>query len=67
MIPEDKHFYINILKEEKLKELVEKLSNETDFVIVCMNWGDKNSPKPNKKMIKLFYGKNEKKKIFRLN
>ena len=52
MIPEDKHFYINILKEEKLKELVEKLSNETDFVIVCMNWGDKNSPKPNKKMIK---------------
>ena len=27
------------------------MSNETDFVIVCMNWGDKNSPKPNKKMI----------------
>ena len=37
---------------DALKELVEKLSNETDFVIVCMNWGDKNSPKPNKKMIK---------------
>ena len=51
MIPEDKHYYINILKEEKLKDLVEKLANETDFLIVTINWGDKNSNKPNKKMI----------------
>ena len=51
MIPEDKHYYINILKEEKLKDLVEKLANETDFLIVTINWGDKNSNKPNKQMI----------------
>ena len=50
-IPEDKHFYVNMLKEEKLKELVGKLANETDFVIVCINWGDKNSNKPTKKQI----------------
>ena len=51
LIPEDKQYYVNILSEEKLKDVVEKLSNETDFLIVCMNWGDKNSQKPNKKMI----------------
>ena len=51
MIPEDKHYYINILKEEKLKDLVEKLANETDFLIVTINWGEKNSNKPNKQMI----------------
>ena len=51
LIPEDKQYYVNILTEEKLKDVVEKLSNETDFLIVCMNWGDKNSQKPNKKMI----------------
>ena len=52
MIPENKQFYVNIMKKEKVKELVRKLSTETDFVIVCVNWGTKNSKGPTKKQIK---------------
>ena len=53
LIPKEKEFYVNIIKKEKLKGLVEKLSTETDFVIVCINWGNKNSTKPSKSQIKL--------------
>ena len=53
IIPKEKEFYVNIIKKEKLKGLVEKLSTETDFVIVCINWGNKNSTKPSKSQIKL--------------
>jgi poly-gamma-glutamate synthesis protein (capsule biosynthesis protein) len=53
MIPEDKQYSVNMLKNETIKELVGKLKNETDFVIVCVNWGDKNTKKPTKKQIGL--------------
>jgi len=41
MIPKDKQFYINMMTKEKVKEVIRKLSTETDFVIVCVNWGTK--------------------------
>ena len=52
MIPENKQFYVNIMRKEKIKELLGKLSTETDFVIVCVNWGTKNSKEPTKKQMK---------------
>ena len=52
MIPENKQFYVNIMRKEKIKELLGKLSTETDFVIVCVNWGKKNSKQPTEKQIK---------------
>ena len=53
LIPEDKQYVINNIRNETIKELVGKLSNETDFVIVCINWGDKKSKKPTKKQLAL--------------
>ena len=53
LIPEDKQYAINNIRNETLKELVGKLSNQTDFVIVCINWGDKKSKKPTKKQFAL--------------
>ena len=53
LIPKKKQFYVNKLKKEKLKSFVKKLSSETDFVIVCINWGNKNSNKPHKNQIKI--------------
>ncbi len=53
MIPEDKQYYVTMAKNETIKELVAKLANETDFVIVCINWGDKNTKKVTKKQIRL--------------
>ena len=52
MIPKDKQFYINMVTKEKVKEVIRKLSTETDFVIVCVNWGTKNSKEPTKKQMK---------------
>jgi poly-gamma-glutamate synthesis protein (capsule biosynthesis protein) len=53
LIPEDKQYAINNIRNETIKELVGKLSNQTDFVIVCINWGDKRSKKPTKKQLAL--------------
>ena len=53
LIPEDKQYAINNIRNETIKELVGKLSNQTDFVIVCINWGDKKSKKPTKKQLAL--------------
>ena len=50
---EDKQYYVTMAKNETIKQLVAKLANETDFVIVCINWGDKNTKKVTKKQIKL--------------
>ena len=52
LIPEDKQYYVNIIKKKKIKNLVTKLANETDFVIVCMNWGNKTADEPNKSQLK---------------
>ena len=47
LIPEEKEYMVNVISEEKISKFVEKLKNKTDFIIVCMNWGDKNSDIPN--------------------
>ena len=52
MIPENKQFYINMMNKEKVKEVIRKLSTETDLVIVCVNWETKNSKQPTEKQIK---------------
>ena len=53
LIPEDKQYAVNMLKNETIKELVGKLKNQTDFVIVCVNWGDKYIKKVTKRQITL--------------
>ena len=52
LIPKNKEFMVNVISEKKIKKLVGKLKNETDFVIVCMNWGEKDEDKPNEDQIK---------------
>lgn len=47
LIPEEKEYMVNVISEEKISKFVEKLKDKTDFIIACMNWGDKNSDKPN--------------------
>ena len=53
LIPEDKEYMVNVIDEEKIENYVDKLQNETDFIIACVNWGDKNGVKPNKNQIYL--------------
>ena len=52
LIPKNREYLVNIISKEKIKNLVGKLKNETDFVIVCMNWGEKNYSSPNKQQVK---------------
>ena len=52
LIPKDRQFYVNILRKKKIKKTIKKLSKETDFVIVCMNWGSKSNEAPGKNQIK---------------
>ena len=44
---------INTINKKKLEDCVTKLKQETDFIIVCINWGDKDSHQPDKKQITL--------------
>ena len=52
-IPQKNKFMINVFNKEKVENLVLKLKQETDFIIVCMNWGEKFSLTPNKNQILL--------------
>ena len=52
LIPKEKEYMVNVISKQKIEKFVKKLKNETDFIIVCMNWGDKNSTAPNKNQIK---------------
>jgi poly-gamma-glutamate synthesis protein (capsule biosynthesis protein) len=49
-IPKQNKFMVNSLSIEKLA-VVDKLKKETDFLIVCINWGSKDSKNPSKKQI----------------
>ena len=42
---------VNTISNEKVGRIMEKLKNQTDFNIVCINWGEKNGMKPNKRQI----------------
>ena len=50
-IPENHKFMVNTISNEKVGRIMEKLKNQTDFNIVCINWGEKNGMKPNKRQI----------------
>ena len=49
-IPKQNKFMVNSLTTEKLA-VIDKLKKETDFLIVCINWGSKDSKNPTKKQI----------------
>ena len=51
-IPNKSKFMVNTLNKKRVEDIVPKLKNETDYIIACVNWGDKNSKTPDKKQIK---------------
>ena len=52
-IPSKNKFMVNTISRQKVENLITKLKNETDFVIVCMNWGEIDSHNPGKKQISI--------------
>ena len=50
-IPEKDKFMVNVIKQKKVEKTVQKLRPQVDFLIVCMNWGEKSSLTPNKNQI----------------
>ena len=52
LIPKEKEYMVNVISTKKIEYFMTKLKNETDFIIACMNWGDKNSNIPNEDQIK---------------
>ena len=52
-IPKTSKFMVNTISHKKIQEVIGKLKKETDFIIVCMNWGEKNSHSPSKKLIQI--------------
>ena len=51
-IPKQNKYMVNTLTTEKLA-IIDKLKKETDYLIVCMNWGTKDSKSPCKKQISM--------------
>lgn len=52
-IPEKHKYMVNTISNEKVANVMNKLKNETDFNIVCINWGEKYGINPNKKQIEI--------------
>ena len=50
-IPEKDKFMINSITQKKVEETVQKLRPQVDFLIVCINWGEKSSLTPNQNQI----------------
>ena len=42
---------VNIISLKKVEETVQKLKPQVDFIILCINWGEKSSVVPNKNQI----------------
>jgi len=51
-IPKKSKYMVNIISKNKVEETVEKIKSQVDFIVVCINWGDKTSLTPNKIQIK---------------
>ena len=51
-IPKKNSFMVNALNRENVESLVLKLKQQVDFIIACINWGEKFSKTPNKNQIK---------------
>jgi poly-gamma-glutamate synthesis protein (capsule biosynthesis protein) len=52
-MPKNKKYMINTIDINKVQNCVGELKKETDFIIVCMNWGGKTNYSPNKLQIKM--------------
>ena len=52
-IPKKNKFMVNTFNKTKIEHIVTKLRVETDYIIVVINWGDKDKVTPNKNQIKL--------------
>ena len=49
--PTKNKFMVNTINKKLLEDCLAKLKQETDFIIVVMNWGDRDSRNPDKKQI----------------
>ena len=52
-LPKNKKYMINTIDLNKIQNCVGQLKKETDFIIVCMNWGAHAYYSPNKLQIKM--------------
>ena len=52
-LPKNKKYMINTIEINKVENCVGELKKQTDFIIVCMNWGGQTYYAPNKLQIKM--------------
>ena len=50
-IPYKSKFMVNTINKKKVEALIPKLRQEVDFIIVCINWGEKYNLRPNQNEI----------------
>ena len=50
-IPSKKKFMVNVINYKKVGSIIENLKKQTDFVIVCMDWGKKTNTIPIKSQV----------------
>ena len=50
-IPKKSRYMVNIISKKNIEDTINKLKTQVDCIIVCINWGDKNSMKPSKNQI----------------
>lgn len=50
-IPTKSKYMVNIINKKKVEDTVQKLKQQVDFIIVCINWGEKSNWTPSKKQI----------------
>ena len=51
-IPSKNKFMVNIISRKKVEECIPQLKKEVDFIIICINWGEKYGLNPNKNEMK---------------
>ena len=52
-LPKSKKYMINTIEINKVENCIGELKKQTDFIIVCMNWGGQTYYSPNKLQIKM--------------
>lgn len=52
-IPAKNKYMVNVINYKKVGSIIEKLKEQTDFVIVCMDWGKKTSTVPIKSQLSI--------------
>ena len=54
-LPKTKNYLVNIITKQKIEEIMNKVRDQADFFIACVDWGVKSEKKPSKKQ--LYYAK----------